>query len=253
MANLHLSVEDLDVHVVKMGLDVHPPVVIGEERTRLHIFADEAREALPHLYDKVVESNTEFTISGTFRGKAHAGSPSAVVPTFAMTNRGPCFVFPLRLPAPIGTTDLDAEEWLLAFDTVRKLFFSSLPGRDCIRIGLVRELGFRTGTTPCTELLTTKMSLGEAKLIGGQKLLGYRDGKCNVRISIEPGELALQTTLAVGTKVSQPAGYGLQVTLDVNNHELRVLTDTDIDEILERASSFWPDVLIDYLNTIGAP
>ena len=251
MASLHLSLEDLDIHVVKIGLDIYPQVVIGEERTRLHLFADRARDELPHLYDKVVESNTEFTISGTFREKDHAASPSAVVPTFAMTNRGPCFVFPLRLPV-IGATGLE-EELLLEFDKVRKLFFSSLPGRDCLRIGLLRELAFRTGSTPCIELLASRELFGEAKLIGGQKLLAYQDDKCNIRISIEPSQVARETTLPVGTKVIESVGYGLQVTLDVNNHDLHALTDVEIDEILERASGLWPDVLVDYLNTMGAP
>ncbi len=252
MASLNLSIEDLDIHVVKMGLDIHPPLVIGEERTRLHIFADKARDELPRLYDKVVESNTEFTISGTFGKKDPVASPSAVVPTFAMTNRGPVFVFPLRLPV-IGATGLEEEELLLQFDMVRKLFFSSLPSRDCLRIGLIREVVFRTGATPCIELLTANRSLGGAALTGGQKVLVYKDEKCNVRISIEPGEVALQTTLPVGKKMTQPAGYGLQVVLDVNNHELHTLTDDQINEILERASSFWPDVLLEYLNTMGAP
>ena len=251
MTSLNLSLEDLDIHVVKMGLDIFPPLVIGEERTRLHLFADKARDELPHLYDKVVESNTEFTISGTFREKDYAASPSAVVTTFAMTNRGPCFIFPLRLPA-IGATGLEEEELLLEFDRVRKLFFSFLPGKDCLRIGVIRELAFRTGATPCIELLASRESFGEAKLVGGQKLLVYRDEKCNVRICIEPCEVARETTLPVGTKVTESVGYGLQVTLDVNNHDLRALTDVEIDEILERASSFWPDVLVDYLNAMGA-
>lgn len=252
MASLHLSVEDLDIHVVKIGLDIHPPLVIGDERTRLHIFADKARDEIPHLYDKVVESNTEFTISGTFGKKDHAGSPSAVVPTFAMTNRGPVFIFPLRLPV-IGATGLEEEELLLEFELVRKLFFSSLPSRDCLRVGLIREVGFRTGATPCIELLKANRSLGGAELAGGQKLLVYRDGTCNVRISIEPGEVAVQTILPVGKKMTKPAGYGLQVALDVNNHELHTLTEDEINGILERGASFWPDVLLDYLNTMGAP
>lgn len=58
------------------------------------------------------------------------------------------------------------------------------------------------------------------------------------------------TQLPVGKKVEEPVGFGIKVTLDINNTELRELGDADIEEILERAVGFWPDELLKYLSRV---
>ena len=63
-----------------------------------------------------------------------------------------------------------------------------------------------------------------------------------------PCQIQMTTQLPVGTKVEQQTGYGLRVVLDVNNWEIRPLEDSDIEEVLTRATGLWPAQLLEYLN-----
>lgn len=250
MESLSLSTNDLMTHVVKIGMDVHPPIDIATERTRLNIFYEEAHSRHARLFEKLVASDREFVISKEFR--AEGGGATAVVPTFVLTARGPVFVFPLRLPPPIGPTEF-ADTHLDLFREMRAVFFSSIPGRECLRIGLVRELVFQTGQTQSHGMIAAEQStFSGAPLAGGTLLRLYRDDQHNHRIAIEAVEMTRETKLAIGRTMTEPAGYGLKVVLDVNNHALRTLEEADMDMVLDRATGLWPDVLLEFLAEGGA-
>jgi len=240
-----LGIRDLDLHVVKFGVDVYPTIEVAAERTHLNIFYEEASRRWPELYEELLSSNTQFEIAKRF---GSAGAPgSAKGQTFVLTPRGPVFLFPLFLPPPIGATGLEGD-CLDKLADVRKLFFSSLPGRKCLRIGLCRELVFATGQDSWNELLTDKTEFANAQFVGGESLLAYRDAKCNVRVRLQPIEIARMRRLPVGTQIAEKAGRGLRVELDVNNADVRPLEDADMEEILTRATGLWPDALLDYLS-----
>ncbi len=248
MEPLSLSVRDVCLHVVKFGIDIYPPPAIRDERTRLNMFYEAARDRWPKLFDRLVASDTEFRISRGFRRKPDVEGPTSTGDTFVLTNRGPVFVFPLLLPEPVGATGLEAT-YLDDFAALRELFFSALPDRKILRLGLVRELVFATGQTPCLGLLHTAPAFAGASLQGGNVLFHYRDDKCNVRIALAPAEITKSTQLPVGQRIEQREGYGLQVQLDVNNSDLRrPLEATDIQEVVERATGLWSEPLLEYLN-----
>ncbi len=247
MDALTLSVDDLYHHAAKFGIDIFPPVEIPDERTRLNMFYEEARQNWPNLYDQLLASDTEFKISKHFKKRPEIAGPSVPVDTFVLTNRGPVFVFPFVLPEPAGNTGLD-RTFLEDFRSVRRLFFSRVAGRKLMRVGLIRELLFSTGETPCWEVLTAQTSFSGAELAGGNSLIQYHDSKCNVRLQFAPVEILKATQLPVGQSVQERAGYGLHVSLDVNNREIRPLEESDIEEILERASSFWPNQLLEFFE-----
>lgn len=249
MATLSLGTEDLLLHVLKIGIDTYPPVQIPTEQTKLGAFADEARNQWPELFDKLESSSSEFVMSKVFHGPKGSG-PVGAARTFVLTPRGPGFICPLILPPPVGNTGRSEDEYLELFPDLRATFLRSVGGRDCIRIGLVREMWFNTGQTACTELLVPEKSFAEADLEGGKCLYVYRDKKCNVRITIEPGQIGRAIQLAVGKTVTETQAQGLKVELDVNNHELRALSDDDMEGVLSRGRSLWPDLLLKYLNTL---
>ena len=242
-----LSVSDLCLHVVKFGIDIYPPVEIPNERTRLNMFYEEARARWPKLFDRLIASDTEFKISKGFRKNPEVEGPTSTVDTFVLVNRGPVFVLPLMLPEPVGETGLE-ENYREEFGLVRELFFSALPDRKILRLGLIRELVFATSGAPCLSLLKAAQSFAGADLTGGNALFQYRDAKCNVRIRLAPAEIMKATVLPVGQRVEQREGYGVQVQLDVNNCDIRPLEAADIDEMLDRATGLWPDRLLEYLN-----
>ena len=246
-----ISTNDLIGHFIKLGMDIYPPIAIPMERTKLSVFGDEACSRWPSLFDKVEAGSTEFSMSKAFSAETDP-RVTATVRTFALTDRGPVFIAPILLLPPGGQVGSE-EEFMDRFPEVRSAFLRSVGGRDCLRIGLIRELVFTTGQTSCTDLLTSQTSFAEASLIGGKNLLLYRDDLCNVRITLEPVQLGATTRLAIGQEVREERGNGLKVQLDVNNHGLdglRALEDADMQQVFDRATSLWPDELLEYINAL---
>jgi hypothetical protein len=168
-----------------------------------------------------------------------------------MTDRGPVFIFPLRLPE-VGDTGL-AERFVEQFHHVRRIFFRLLPGRKMLRVGLVRELVFNTGTTLPTEVLTSQSEFAGARLVGGGCEFVYRDDHCNVGLKFATAEITKSTQLPIGQTLTESGGHALLVQLDVNNHEIRPLEDADINGIIERANVLWPDKLLQFLRERRQP
>ncbi len=250
MEPLSLSVGDLCHHVVTLGMDIYPPVEIPNERTRLNMFYEEVRGRWDRLFDRLVASDTEFRISKKFRKHPDKTGLSYLQDTFVLTNRGPVYVFPLILPDPVGDTGLE-KTYLEDFDRLRRLFFSVLPERAVMRVGLIRDLVFATGKTRCDELITDKRSFAKADLVGGQSLFKYRDAKYNHNIRVDPVLISKTTQLAVGTSVTEPPEYGVRVQLDVNNSDTQTpLQEPDIQGVLERATSLWPEELLEYIGEL---
>ena len=246
------STSDLLHHVVKFGVDVYPPIEIDCERTRLNVFYEEARNRWGEMFEKLIVSDTEFKISKDFAQRP-GKRPFVPVETFVLTPRGPVLVVPVQLPPPVGATGLEGK-CIELFQEVRKLFFAALgTKKECMKVGMIRDLVFDTGETPCQYLIATPSSFAEAALVGGKRLLIFRDSKCNLRVELEPLEITKTIQLPVGANMQQHAGYGVRVLLDVNNAEFRPLTDADIKEVLERASSLWPDELLRFMNERSTP
>lgn len=250
METLSLSENDLCHHVVTLGMDIYPPVDIPTSRTHLNMFYEEARECHGRLFDRLEVSDTEFQISKQFRRHPNVEGPSFKVATFVLNPRGPVFVFPLRLPEPVGETGLEST-FRDDFDQLRELFFRALTQRVVMRVGLVRELIFETGQANCQQLITDVRSFANAPLVGGKATLKYRDDKHNHNIVVESVSIARTTQLPVGARVSEDAGYGVRVVIDVNNSNIQQpLEKADIDGVLDRATSLWPNILLEYLREL---
>ncbi len=246
MNPIKLTESDLRQHVIKIGFDVFPQIEIASERTRLNMFAEEAIQRFPTLFDGVVSGTQEFRVSRSLGGPE--GKRGAKVDTLTITPRGPLFMFPVTISGPTGSPMFEAkDEYRKDFGECSDLFFSRLPNRQRMRVGLVRELLFTTGEEPCVGALTSLTEFAGAKLHGGEALLTFRDDNYNVRIRIVPIQLMRATSLPVGTTVREGLGHGLQVVIDVNNTQPQPLTDADIEEVLDRADSIWPRSLLEYL------
>ena len=242
-----LSTGDLFQHVVKLGCDVYPPVVIRDERTRLNIFFEQIQNEYPNVYEQLVASNEKFEISKSYR--TGPSSSPANVPTFVLVEpRGPVFVFPILLPRELGGPTGLGEEYLEIFANARRFFAHAFPGRKLMRVGLVRELLFQTGDWDCRDLFGTPMQLSGAEFFDGEAINGFRDDQCNVRISFKKRTLSKSVRTPIGQEHIESLGNFLLVKLDVNNFDARPLDDADVDGIIERARSLWPDPLLEYLK-----
>ena len=243
MESLNLGKSDIIHHVVKFGIDIYPTVEIPKDRTRLNMFYEEARARYPQLCDQLVASDTDFRISKEFRPQSTGAGPKLRINTFVLTNRGPVFAFPLRLPDPVGDTRLESD-MLDAFNGLKTLFFSAVAERKLMKVGLVRDVLFDTGQASCERILSDRHEFAGAKLKEGKCLLAYLDDLCNIRLEFEPGQVMTTTKLPVGAVVTDRQSFGLRVVLDVTNHQLKPLEEDDIAQVIERASSLWPDELL---------
>lgn len=248
MESLSLKTSDVLHHLVEVGLDVYPPIDIPAERTRLNMFYEELRHRWAKLADRFQSSDTSFRISKDFREKDIVQGPASVQDTFVLTNRGPVFRFPLKLPPPIGETGLE-KAYVDDFIKLRGLFHEMIPGHNMLRVGLVRDILFDAGQTPCNQIITHLQSFCGAHLSGGQFMASYRDEKYNHHILIEPVKIMQTTLLPVGKPVSKNTGYGVHVRLDVNNWDLQTpLGDDDVQQVIDRATSLWPEKLLEYIQ-----
>ncbi len=250
MANaISLSLSDVLTHVVKFGIDIYPPISYKEEQTRLNIFYDEMRSIQPRMFDKLVSSAQEFKVFADFRAPDDEAK-RVTVSTFDLTSRGPVFVYPLKCPPPIGDTAITGE-YLELFSEARSKFFLAIPGRQCLRLGLIREIIFGTGGEAVTVFFAGQTELAGATLTGGKSVRVYKDSQYNHRIVIDSVEIGRGTRLAVGTTVAEATEHGLRITLDVNTEAIRPLEEADIQGVIERANSLWPEELLSYLNGDG--
>lgn len=254
MHTLSLSLADLRYHVVTFGVDVYPPVELANERTRLSVFFDEARERWKNLLERLTQSTSDFRISKEFRpapAETAASGPSYTVETFVLTNRGPVFVFPLVLPAPVEETGLE-ESYIDDFHQIMRHFLNAVPKRAVMRVGLVRDLIFATGESLCLDLVTEQRTFANANLAGGHILLRFRDEKYNHSLLLEPVQITKTTQLPVGTRVAEHAGYGIKARIDVNNINVqKPLEEGEIQEVVVRATSLWPDELIKLIQDLS--
>jgi hypothetical protein len=210
------------------------------------MFYEAAHEKWPDVYEQLTAGDIEFKISKRFRRDPNAAGPAIPIDTFVLTPRGPVFAFPVRLPDPIRETGLDAV-YLERFSETRRGFFSAIPGRTILRVGLVREVVFSTEKTNLNSILSRQSEWAGARLVGGNRLIQYRDDKCNIRLEMRPCEISKTTQLPIGPRVDERVGYGLWLRLDINNTEVKPLQETDIEDVVTRADGFWPQKVVQYL------
>lgn len=249
MDGISLAPTDVVHHIASIGLDIYPPIDMKKERTRLTIFFEDVRERWPELYEELIVGESEFRISASFREKSQVEGSAIRAETFVLTQRGPVFIFPLRLADPVGLTDLEGRFSDL-FSEVSRVLWSRLPGHTILRAGVVRDVILSTGESDCKNIASSRSEWCGAKLVGGHRLIQYRDEKYNIRLEFGPIRLGTTTVLPAGMQVSQQAGHGLRLRLDVNlaNAEVRRLQDADIEEVIQRSAGFWPDELLRYIR-----
>ena len=243
---MKLSLSDISQHVLHVGVDIYPPVHIPDERTRLNLFFEEARDKYPEWCHSLAASDAEFRISGRF-GDKRGRACEAV--TFELTKRGPVFSVPLVI-ADLGTTPL-SDKHMEVLEATRKLFLACVPNRKILRFGLVRKVMFNNGEDPSLGILGAPDQFASAELVGGSAVYQYRDDRCNVRITAEPMRAIRTTRIPLGARVDEPAGFGLGVTVDVNNHEIKPQLDADIQMTVDRAESLWPESVMEFLERRG--
>lgn len=242
-----VSPDDLEQHIVKFGVDLFPPLDVRDETTRANELFRELNTNWPTYFQELTfrPQSNEYGVWSTYefpRGKAR-------IPSLTFVPRGVVFTFPERLQPPLGDwrhQESYEELFLVALNQVTRVF----PGRDVLRVGLIRELLFNVGQTPSGAYISSRF--GEfpgAEPRGGEVLLTFQDDQCNIRVKITTVEIRRQAQLpATGQVMREELEFGLSVNFDVNNKEMRPQGPEQIRDTIIRAGSFWPKQLLEFLN-----
>ena len=246
MNNYIFNEGDISQHVVNYGADVRPTVVVKQEKTRLQDYCNWLVEEFPEAFETILSGPNEIKVQKTF---VTARDKQIEMPTFAMTKRGPCFIFPIRIMVE-ETEDFDLPGRDKIFRRALKRFRKDLPSRKVMRVGVVHELVFDCGNINSVQALASALSKDE-----------WKDGITNIAIHLENPKsdynVNVDLAAAVAQRVIQSSqgthhenvGYGISVKVDINNRDMTSdLEDAAIGGLLAYAEDYVPDGLIRFLN-----
>ena len=243
--NYQFDQEKISQHIVKYGVDMRPPLVPEQDRTKLQDYGNWLVEQFPEVFETLLLGPRELRVQRTF---LLPNAKRIELPTFVLTARGPVFTFPERLyidrPHELAIADKD-KIFRRAFEELRARFTD----RAVPRVGVVHEFVFDTEFTDSLEVLASsfKHELWREKVKNLRILLEAPTDDKNVNIEIRPTRL--QRTGQHDPAATQELKFGIIVNVDINNRQISGdLTKAEITDILAFAGDYVPDELIRFLN-----
>ncbi len=244
--NYQFDKEKISQHVVKYGVDVRPPILPDQDRTKLQDYANWLVEQFPDAFETMLSGPRELRIQRTF---LLPNAKRVELPTFVLTGRGPVFTFPERLyidrPHELDISDKD-KIFRRAYDELRARF----PERTVPRVGVIHELVFDTGFVNSLDVIASglKYDLWRQKAANIRILIEAPNEGKNVNIELRP--TFLQHSGREETPiVPDDTNYGVIVNVDINNQQMPAdLTKAQVSDILAFANDYIPDELLKFLN-----
>ena len=244
--NYQFDKEKVSQHIVKYGVDMRPPVLPEQDRTKLQDYGNWLVEQFPEVFETLLVAPRELRVQRTF---LLPNAKRIELATFMLTNRGPVYTFPERLyidrPHELDIADKD-KIFRRVFDELRSRF----PDRAVPRVGVVHEIVFDTGFINSLDIVasTLKNDLWRQRAKNVRILLEMPTDDKNVNIEIRPTYLQ-RTGTPNGTAAPEDMKFGVIVNVDINNRQVTGdLTKAEISDILAFASDYVPDELIKFLN-----
>jgi hypothetical protein len=244
--NYQFAKEHISQHVVKYGVDIRPPIVLEQDRTKLQDYCNALIEQFPQVFETLIAGPKQLRVQKTF---LLDNNKRAEMPTFVLTVRGPLFTFPQRLYID-GVQDLDIPQkdkiFRKALDELRSKFID----RAVPRVGVVHEFVFDTGQVDSVEILTSifKNDVWRQKTKNLRILLETPTEDKNVNVEIRPTQLR-RIARGGGNVPAQDMGFGIIVNVDINNRKIKGdLTSSEVRDIVAFANDYVPEELIKFLN-----
>jgi hypothetical protein len=233
----------IDDHIEKVGIDIRPAIEIKLDRDKLYRFGLELIDAYPQLFESLVQSPVDYRITKKF---IFPGKGEAEMPTLAFTPRGLMFAFPRRLAALDEELELgDVDDVLL--DCLKK-FRANFSEKVIIRVGLVNEYVFATGAISGAKIICDRFTKLTAPASDEIRLrINLANDDFNRTIEMEAVRKLEQVAEIPGR--TQPIGYGIKVTVDLNNRDMNKNLDRgSIMTILHEGRTFNKRDLYRFLN-----
>ena len=244
--NYQFDKEHISQHMVKYGVDIRPPIVLTQDKTKLQDYCNALIEQFPQVFETLIAGPKQLRVQKTF---LLANSKRAEMPTFVLTVRGPLFTFPQRLYID-GVQDLDIPQkdkiFRKALDELRSKFID----RAVPRVGVVHEFVFDTGQVDSVQILasTFKNDVWRQRTKNLRILLETPTEDKNVNVEIRPTQLR-RVARGGGNAPAQEMGFGIIVNVDINNRKIKGdLTSSEVRDIVAFANDYVPEELIRFLN-----
>jgi hypothetical protein len=244
--NYQFDIGHISQHVTKYGVHIQPAITLKDEKTKLQDYCNWLIEQFPQVFETLLLGPAQLRVQ---KGFLLINNKRAELATFILTSRGPVFTFPQRLFID-EAQDLDIPEkdkiFRKALDELRNRFAD----RTIIRVGVVHEFVFDTGTLDSLEIIASnlKNNVWRERIKNLRILLETPKEDKNINLELRP--TYLRRTGRRGTDVSaQDIRFGIIVNVDINNQQIKEnLTKAEISDILAFANDYVPEELIRFLN-----
>jgi hypothetical protein len=199
----------------------------------------------PHLFESLVQSPTDFHIEKKF---IFPGKGEANCSTLVIAQRGPVFIFPIRLSILGEETDLQSSDIQDVVIEGLNIFRKTFPTKHLLRVGLVNEYIFDTGMADSTKIVAGRFTKVPVPPNGEIMLRVNRpDDDFNRRIEIEAVKKVERMPEIPGQQNIK--SYGVKVIVDFNNRNMsQDLEKNVIRNILSEAERYNKEELFTFLN-----
>jgi hypothetical protein len=238
--------EHIFQHVVKYGVDIRPPIVLKQDKTKLQEYCNRLIEQFPQAFETLLVGPKQLRAQKSF---LLPNTKRVEIPTFILTHRGPIFTFPERIYLD-EVQDLGIAEKEKIFRKALEELRSKFVDRRITRVGVVHEFIFDTGEINSVEVIASNLkndAWKERIKNLSIRLETPREGK-NINLEIRPTQLR-HVRRGGGNARSQNVGFGIIVNVDINNQEIKDdLSKTEVCDIVTFANDYVSDELIRFLN-----
>jgi hypothetical protein len=242
--NYLFDIGNISQHIVKYGVDVRPPIVPEQEKTKMQDYCNWLIEQFPEVFETLLSGPKQLQIQRTFE---LSNGKRIQIPTFVLTTRGPVFTFPQRIYID-QVHDLEIAQhgkiFRKALDELRAIFAD----RKVPRVGVVNEFVFDTGQINSLEIITSnlKSELWRQRAKNLRIIIEIPTDDKNTNLEIKPTYLRHTGN---GKVTTEDIRFGIIVNVDINNRQIREnLTRAEITDICSFADDYIPEELIRFLN-----
>ncbi len=243
MSDFVYSAQAISQHMVKVLVEIRPPLNPATDRSKLQDYANWLIETHPEAFETLVASPQQIRVNKGFG----AGGRTAEVATFVMTPRGPLLQFPQRLyvgrPIDIETVNTDA----IVSSALSRLgteWFDRIAGRVC----LSHEMIFHMGDQPSLEVVKANLS----KERQTSEITNVRVGMEMVRDNKVLGYDIRPAYLSPNPPQAQSGGghYGVLVNLEIRVTGVgkQGVSREQIDDLLAFSRYYVPTEMVEFLN-----
>jgi len=238
--------ERISQHIVKYGVQIQPPILPRDDKTKLQDYCNWLIEQVPEAFETLLSGPNQLRVQKNF---LLPNNRRVDMPTFILTARGPLFTFPERLyidqPQDVDLPDKD-RIFRKALDELRSRFSD----RVVRRIGVIHELVFDTGQFNSLEIIASNLKselwrerLGNINI----HLETPREGK-NINLDIRPTHV-MRKRGNVTDIPQQDTMFGIIANVEINNQQIKGdLPRSEVNDVLTFAADYVPEELIKFLN-----